>query len=117
MTRGVPTDGGFVLLDALLAAALVGLAGSSVVAVATGMLDRQQRDLDRSVALVASRGLIQEYILVGTTAESDELYRYEIVLGGPVPGTSALRQAEVVAEPTKGSPSVRVAFLAPVRTP
>lgn len=117
MMRGTSSQGGFVLLDALLAAALVGVAGSGVVAIATDMLDRQARELDRSVALVASRALIQQYILVGTTTQSDELYRYEIVLGGPVPGTAALRQAEVVAEPMKGSPSVRLAFLAPVRTP
>lgn len=102
------------LLDALVAAAILGLVGSSVLTIATGTLDRQGQALDRSVALVASRSLVQQYILLGTVMAEDELFRYEIVLGPTVEGTSLLRQAAVIATPRGLGATLQLEFLAPV---
>lgn len=114
MNQAVRNDGGFVLLDALLATALLAMAGGSIVLVANDMLDQQSKELDRSVALVAARSLVQQYVLLGSTSAVDELYRYEIVLGDPVEGTAELRQAVVVARPLVSAPAVSLDFLAPV---
>lgn len=94
-------EGGFVLLDALLATVLAAFAGTTIIAIANAMLDRHGDELDRSVALVGSQSVLKQYVLLGaTTAQQDELYR-SIVVGESVAGAANLRNAAVIAEPLK----------------
>ena len=110
----VHPEAGFVLLDALMATALAGLAGSAIIMIADSMLAQQGRELDQSVALVMSQSLMRQYVLLNEAApeREDELYRYEIVETGAVEDTSTLRAMAVVAEPKANSVRVRIDFLA-----
>jgi type II secretory pathway pseudopilin PulG len=122
--RPAPVDAGFILLDAVLAAGLLALAGTVIVMIANTMLTQQQRELDRSVALVASQSLIKQYLLLGAAFETsleheDELFRYSFEPGAnPVAGTSTLVEVAVWARPKSGRAmdAVRLDFLAPAAT-
>lgn len=115
MTRPSPIDAGFVLLDALMAVALAAFAGGTIISIANSMLEQQARELDRSVALVASQSLMRQYLLLGEVGPlQDELYRYDLVSEGPA-NTSTLRSVAIVAVPLNGigGRDVRLDFLAP----
>lgn len=118
----VRADSGFMLLDAVLAVGLLAFAGTVVILVANTMLGQQERELDRSVALVASQSLIKQYLLLGPASEArlereDELFVYRFEQSArPVAGTSALVEIALLAEPKSGRrlDAVQLDFLAPV---
>lgn len=119
--RPAPADAGFILLDAVLAAGLLAFAGTVIIMIANTMLTQQQRELDRSVALVASQSLIKQYLLLGSAFETgleheDELFRYSFEPApDPVDGTTALVEVALWARPKSGRAmdAVRLDFLAP----
>jgi hypothetical protein len=114
------SDAGFILLDALMAVALLTIAGTSIVLVVNDLERRVDGELDRSVALVMSQALMKQVLLVGTDAaaqleQSDELYEYQVVASAdPVPGTIRVRAQAIVARPKHGTrgTDVRLDFLA-----
>ena len=109
-------DQGFVLLDALLATALVAAAGTTIVLIAGSILAEQDRQLERSAALLMAETAMREYTAFGSASASsaDERFRYDVVAtGAAVPGTSQLEAMAVVALPKAGGEEVlRLDFLA-----
>jgi hypothetical protein len=112
-------DAGFVMIDALMATALIALAGTTVVFIANGLSTEKERVLDRSVALVMSQSIMKQYLMLGPAAvdqlqHEDELFTYEVSEGEPSPALGATRPIAVVAEPKIGAGrSVQLDFLAP----
>lgn len=115
-------DAGFIMLDALLATALVALAGTTIVTIAIQLFQQQDAALDRSVAIVMSQSLMHQYLAFGLANGApveidDERYSYRVVKDGtPVAGTRLLETIAIVAQP-KGevrSVSERLEFLAPI---
>lgn len=114
-------DGGFILLDAVLAAGLLALAGTVIIMIANTMLTREERELDRSVALVGAQSLVKQYLLLGPALAAklereDELFIYSFEPGdAPVAGTDALAAVTLWARPRSGraADAVRLDFLAP----
>lgn len=114
-------DGGFILLDAVLAAGLLAFAGTVIIMIANTMLTQQERDLDRSVALIGSQSLIKQYLLLGSAFEAslereDELFAYSFEPSPkPVEGTTALVEGTLWARPKSGRAidAVHLDFLAP----
>ncbi len=119
--RPFRADSGFILLDAVLAVGLLAFAGTVVVMVSNTMLMQQERELDRSVALVGTQSLVKQYLLLGPTLASgldreDELFAYGFEPSQkPVAGTTALVEIAVWARPKSGrdTDAVRLDFLAP----
>ncbi len=103
----------------MLAAGLLAFAGTVIIMIASTMLTQQQRELDRSVALVGSQSLIKQYLLFGASAgleREDELFVYSFEPGSqPVAGTAALAEVTLWARPKSGRAvdAVRLDFLAP----
>jgi len=110
-------DEGFVLLDALLATALLAAAGTTIALVSGAVLAEQDRQLERSVALLMAETAMREYIAFGDTSASgaDERFRYDIIAtGAAVAGTTRLQAMAVVAlEQAGGRELLRLDFLAP----
>lgn len=121
----VRADGGFMLLDAVLAVGLLAFAGTVIIVIANTMLGQQERELDRSVALVASQSLIKQYLLLGAASAArlereDELFVYRFEQGAkPVAGTTALVEMAMLAKSKSGREvdAVRLDFLAPTPSP
>lgn len=116
MVRGTG-DGGFVLLDALLATALVAAAGTTIALIVGSTLADLDRQLQRSVALLMAETAMREYINFGNGSASgaDEAFRYDMVAtGATVAGASQLQAMAVVARLRDGGREVlRLDFLAP----
>lgn len=114
-------DEGFILLDAVLAAGLLAFAGTVIIMIANTMLTQQERDLDRSVALIGSQSLIKQYLLLGSAFEAslereDELFVYSFEPNPKlVEGTTALVEVTLWARPKSGRAidAVHLDFLAP----
>jgi hypothetical protein len=86
--------GGFVLVDALVAVALIGSAGTVVYMIGHGMLQQQDERLDRSVAFANLDAIAKEAVLLGApqpgVVREDESYSYVVA-------TSASPSRELVA--------------------
>jgi hypothetical protein len=113
-------DEGFIVLDAVMATALVALAGTTITIIALQMLRQQDAALGRSVALVMSQSLMHQYLLLGGAGgfeEGDEHFSYRVFRGGRAPkGTVLLETVAIVAEPkASGDPAwaEKIEFLAP----
>jgi len=110
-----PGDEGFVLVDALLATTLVAAAGTTITLIAGSILAEQDRQLERSVALLMAETAMREYIAFGNASASsaDERFRYDVVATGvAVAGTTRLEAVAVVALPKAGGGEVlRLDFL------
>lgn len=112
------SDAGFVMMDALVAVAVLGLVGTGALALATGLLSGQDRQLDRSVALLMAELLARQYALLGPGPAGaglvDEQFTYDLVRSGEAPGGSRLvPMVVVVREKGPRAPEVlRLDFLA-----
>jgi hypothetical protein len=109
---------GFILIDALLAAALLALGGTMALSICMSVLDRQRIELDRSVALVNMQSLVKQFLLVAPRnrdrlENADELFTYAFSSDLPVEGTTLLVQWKIVATPRAGGEAVELAFLGP----
>lgn len=111
-------DGGFILVDALLASALLAFAGTVTLTIVISAHERASEQLDRSVALTAMHSLALQFAVLtdpqrARLERSDELYRYDIA---PTPGTAAdlgsLKQWRVTATPLRRGEALEIAFLA-----
>lgn len=119
--RPTRADAGFILLDAVLAAGLLAFAGTVIIMIANTMLTREERELDRSVALVAAQSLVKQYLLLGPALATkldgeDELFVYSFEPADvPVVGTDMLVEVTLWARPRSGraAEAVRLDFLAP----
>lgn len=103
-------DEGFVMIDALVAVAILGIVGTGVLALASGLLAAQERQLDRSMALLTAEMLAQQYAELGPASGSrveDEAFVYEIVAGDHPPDGTRLRPMVVIVR-TKGQESAEV---------
>jgi hypothetical protein len=108
------------MMDALVAVAILGLVGSGALALATNLLAGQERQLDRSVALLTSELLARQYAEFGpdpaTTGPrvEDELFIYEFAAVGETVEGSRLRPMVVIARGRgqSGAEELRLDFLA-----
>lgn len=113
------------LLDAVLAVGLLAFAGTVIIMVANTMLGQQERELDQSVALIASQSLIKQYLLLGPGSDvrlerEDELFVYRFEQSAePVTGTTKFVEMALLARPKSGREvdAVRLDFLAPASPP
>ncbi len=113
------------MLDALMATALVALAGTTIVTIAMQLFQQQEAELDRSVALVMSQSLMHQYLALRGTSEGsfpveDERYSYSLLRDNTlVEGTRLLETLKIVARPKSGnaSSSQQLQFLSPVLGP
>ena len=116
MNRRAVAEGGFVAVDALVAVAVLALAGTVLVGTALGLLERETSALDRSVALVMSQSLMRQYEALGelpAAATADEHFTYRISRR-PYDGASALVIVDIDAiprAPIAGHSGVSLSFL------
>jgi hypothetical protein len=93
-------DEGFVMLDALVAVAILALVGTGALALASDLLSRLDRQLDRSSALLMSDLVAQQYAELGpnpaATRVEDELFVYEVVATGEPASESRLQPMAVI---------------------
>lgn len=115
-----PRDGGFVVMDALVAVAILGIVGTGALMLVNGLLVGQDRQLDRSVALLMSELLAKQYARFGPASSltrfQDDTFAYDVVAaGGKQPG-SRMTPMVVVVSDTGGSrlEVLRLDFLAEV---
>lgn len=111
-----PGDDGFVMMDALVGVAILGLVGTGVLMVANGLLAAQDRQLDRSVALLMSELLATQYAGFGLnpsgSLSNDGIFDYEVVASGTAPAGSRLTPtAVVVREAGRADEVLRLDFL------
>jgi len=114
MTRA--NDAGFIVLDALLGATVLALAGTVILTIVVSGETRRQAELDRSVALVAMQSLIAQFAVLddsarGRLGRSDELYRYTITEGAAI-GVTALSEWSIEAQPVHAGEALALSFLA-----
>lgn len=116
-------DEGFVLMDALAAVAVLGIAGTGVLALAGSLLAAQDRQLDRSMALLTAEMLAQQYAELGPPHPAprveDEAFIYEIAPSDQPPDGARLMPMVVIVR-TKGQESAEVLrfdFLSAARSP
>ena len=57
---------GFILVEAMVATAILGFSGSVILVIGNGAMTRANADLDRAVALLTLEGLVVELRLVGS---------------------------------------------------
>jgi hypothetical protein len=72
--RYLVEDDGFIAVDAMAACLTVALVGTVMTTAAIGMLQRQNDDLDRSVALVEIQSVARQVALFGTQSWSGDTY-------------------------------------------
>lgn len=89
---GRKSDQGFVLVDALAAAAVLAFAGTTVLLIASAAISRAEEDLDRSLALLTIEGFAAELRLA--TPES---------MSVAFPFQQGHLRYELSSEPTVGS--------------
>lgn len=111
-------DGGFILVDALLASAMLAFAGTVILTIVISAHERSSQQLDRSVALTAMHSLALQFAVL-TDAQrtrlesSDELYRYDIIeTSDPAADLGSLKQWRVTATPLRRGEALEIAFLA-----
>jgi len=118
-------EAGFVLLDALFAAALLALVGTVVLVIGGSLLSNEALELDRSVALVTLEMYAKTLQVVGAEGAGkilpaeDGVFVYSILpssdSGTPL-DTEALKAIRLEARSTTASGgSLSVEFLAPAR--
>jgi len=100
-------DAGFILLDALVAVALLGIAGTVIITVEAGLLHQQKVALDRSVGLTMSQSLMRMAMLLppdelNELGQQDELYIYA-VQSARKNQVASVTPMEVVATPRAGA--------------
>ena len=110
-------DDGFVMMDALVGVAILGLVGTGAIMLANGLLAAQDRQLDRSAALLTSELLARQYATFGPdplgTTVGDGMFDYEVVASGTAPAASRLTpMAVVVREKGRANEVLRLDFLA-----
>lgn len=111
-------DGGFILVDALLASAVLAFAGTVILTIGISAHERSSRQLDRSVALTAMHSLALQFAALTDVQRAhlesgDELYRYDIIeTSDPAANLGDLRQWRVVASPLRRGEALEIAFLA-----
>ena len=104
---------GFVLVDALMAVVVASAVGVVAVSVGVNLLQSQDRQLDRTVALATMHQIAKEVLLTGPAAMQgyeDELYVYELIQQD---GHVGLAQFSVSARPKSAGQLITLAFLAP----
>lgn len=109
-------DEGFVMLDALMAAAILGLVGTGALALANDLLSGLDRQLDRSSALLTSELLARQYSELGPnpagSRTEDELFVYEVVATGESVAGSRLQPMAVIVRNSDPRPVLQLDFLA-----
>jgi len=111
-------DEGFVMMDALVAVAVLGLVGTGAQALATGLLAGHDRQLDRSAALLTSELVARQYAEFGPDPAGlhfeDEQFAYEVTASDEAVNGSRLRpMVVIVREKQQGAAEVlRLDFLA-----
>jgi hypothetical protein len=110
-------DDGFVMMDALVGVAILGLVGTGALMLANGLLAAQDRQLDRSVALLMSELLATQYAAFGPNPSSspstDGMFDYEVVASGIARAGSRLTpMIVVVRERGRKNEVLRLDFLA-----
>ena len=120
MIRLLQESDGFILIDALVAVALVASAGTIIYLIGQDVLQQQDRRLDRSVALTNLKSIAQETTLLGvprsTAVREDELYSYNI-RKTPDESSVLLRTLTIEATPRRGGTPESISVLAPVLQP
>ena len=109
-------DDGFVMMDALVGVVILGLVGTGALMLANGLLAAQDRQLDRSAALLMSELLATQYAAFGLTPSgslsTDGMFDYEVVTSGSAPAGSRLTpMAVVVREAGRANEVLRLDFL------
>ncbi len=113
MTTISTSEGGFVVLDALISVLVLSLAGTTLVATAVTLLQRERATLDRSVALVISQSLMRQYPLLGDQELADELYNYRASTR-PYDSAPSMFLVDIKADPVAardGDAEVMLSFL------
>lgn len=109
-------DDGFVMMDALVGVAILGLVGTGALMLADGLLAAQERQLDRSSALLTSELLARQYATFGPNhSESpiDRMFDYVVVSSGTAQTGSRLKpMAVIVRDKGRANEVLRLDFLA-----
>lgn len=111
-------DEGFVMMDALVAVAILGLVGTGALSLANGLLAGQDRQLDHSAALLMSELVARQYAEFGpdpTAARiEDERFLYQVTVAGehPAGGSRLTPMVVIVRERGQGAEVLRLPFLA-----
>ena len=106
------TSDGFVLVDALMAVVVASAVGVVAVSIGVNLLQNQDRQLDRTVALATMHQMTKEVLLTGPAAMQgyeDELYVYEL---RQQLGQGTLAELSVSARPKSSGELIALAFLA-----
>lgn len=118
MDPGSRTTGGFVLVDALVAVALLTATGAVIYTVGSDLLSREDRRLDSSMALMNLRAIAQEIVLVGVPppgiVRKDDLYTYVVREAADEAASPALVALTIEALPHGDGEPLEIVFLAPV---
>ena len=107
-----PSDG-FVLVDALMAVVVASAAGVVALSIGVNLLQNQDRQLDRTVALATVHQIAKEVLLTGPAAmqgHEDDLFVYEL---RQQLGQAGLAELSVSARPKSAGQLITLAFLAP----
>lgn len=116
MQRGA--EAGFILVDALLAAAILAFAGTVVLTMIMSAEQRAGADLDRSVALTSMHAIAMQLPLVdppqrARLSTEDELYRYAVERVLDDEGDlESLQQWRVTATPLTAGEPIELMLLA-----
>lgn len=108
---------GFVLVDALVAVALVAAAGTMAYLIGHQLLAEQDRRLDRSVALMNMRALIQEITLTGIPPDGGTIfeegeYSYVVLHDRMTADAGQMVALTIEARPSHSGETSRLSFLA-----
>lgn len=109
-------DDGFVMIDALVGVAMLGLVGTGALMLANGLLSAQDRQLNRSSALLTAELLATQYATFGPDplgpTVGDAMFDYEVVAPGAASAGSRLTPTAVtVREKGRENEVLRLDFL------
>lgn len=120
--RSRSSTDGFVLVDALVAVALVASAGTVAYLIGHQLLAEQDRRLDRLAALINMRALIQEITLTGIPSDGETVmeeagFSYLVLYNRTASDNRQLVALTIEAHPSNSGEVSRLSFLAPVPVP
>jgi type II secretory pathway pseudopilin PulG len=119
------SEAGFVLLEALVAAALVAMAGTIILMTGQNSLRAQDSALDRSAALVTMETFSRVFQVLGAEAAAtvlpadDETFRYALAPTGDAGDVGAVLRYLKLEAHFKTSPTLpplTLEFLAPLKS-
>jgi len=113
-TASKESANGFVLIDALLAVAMLSTAGTAAYLAGVAFLESQERQLDRSAVLATLRSISKEVVLTGQAVDQQPSngFSYELIRRDPPSERSQLVTFVVEARSAPGSTSYSLPFLA-----